>query len=331
MTEVGLDPYAPDSCGLTPVHDALLYRNFTAHVLSGAYDLYRIARGPICPRAWWRPITEMEGAPKILDCLLRRWPRSYLAEFLDVWPPGFLSPLCNVAIHCSVDLARVLVRRGASVDFEGSVYGSPLMTAAKHGRLDIVQFLVGAGARVTYTVDGRGDGPAVIRSALQFADGFPAVRALAAGRALQPASRPSGTAAAAAAAKSGRPRRSSPGAAWPRSHMSSRDPAKSMARPGASPCWTTSCASSAYARALRGCVIMPHRAPWLSHGCAASPVYGHRSSPGCSAHGPEAWTATASVANDVTNAWSTAYGLDSFYLGGLASSTWVSRYRVGTP
>jgi len=172
VSEVGLDPYAPNRMGFAPLHLALLRYEFTAHVLSGAYDLARVADVDEVYKGLIAGVVEVEEGDVMLPRLLRRWPRDRVDRFINVWPLRFASPLCNVAVRGCPDCAELLLRYGARVDMVGCDDGSPLMAAAKRGRLSVVRVLVRAGASIAYVDDGDG----TVKNALECAERFPEVK-----------------------------------------------------------------------------------------------------------------------------------------------------------
>jgi ankyrin repeat protein len=72
-------------------------------------------------------------------------------NFVD--PDTGLTPLINAAIHGKEAIVRILIDRGADIEYkEKSKSRNALMFAAKHGNTDVVEHLLYRGATVNARV-----------------------------------------------------------------------------------------------------------------------------------------------------------------------------------
>ncbi|KAI8649318.1 NACHT domain-containing protein [Fusarium sp. Ph1] len=80
----------------------------------------------------------------------RRFGDSALKRWLNLQPNRGWSPLCRAASKGSIKIMENCLDMGADLDFEGCPLGSALMIASACGRLEAVRVLVRRGATVTY-------------------------------------------------------------------------------------------------------------------------------------------------------------------------------------
>ncbi|KAH8680575.1 ankyrin repeat-containing domain protein [Xylariales sp. PMI_506] len=177
----GLDPYLPDNFGYFPLHDACLDSNFTTYIVNSGLDFYRG-----CAQDVFKGLLSMALETRdALRLLVRRIPAELLPALVNVWPPRYVSPLCNAARRGDLRSVEILLAHGADLEFEGCDAGTALMAACMAGHVHIVKYLVRAGAKVCYQRGGVGDSGAgdddgkkeavVFRSALVAARKFSAI------------------------------------------------------------------------------------------------------------------------------------------------------------
>ncbi|TPX15900.1 uncharacterized protein E0L32_000234 [Thyridium curvatum] len=145
----GLDPFLRDKTCYAPLHDAVLNRAYTSYVLSGAYDLRRLAAEEDLPKGLFA--IAADDNDHILPRLLRRWPREFLGGYVGRVQGRYVSALCNAAARGHERAAAALLDwGGADMELEGAPEGTALMTACVYGRLGVARMLVRRGAAVSY-------------------------------------------------------------------------------------------------------------------------------------------------------------------------------------
>ncbi|KAI1178872.1 hypothetical protein F4777DRAFT_586373 [Nemania sp. FL0916] len=90
---------------------------------------------------------------------------------MNVHPEQGISPLCQAAAVDALEVIDHCLEMGASIDFDGSSYGSALMAACANCRLKAVKHLVRHGASIVY------HGEFGITSAIKAADGHAKITA----------------------------------------------------------------------------------------------------------------------------------------------------------
>ncbi|KAJ3577762.1 hypothetical protein NPX13_g2797 [Xylaria arbuscula] len=87
--------------------------------------------------------------PKLLFQLLQHG-ADLNRRLMNLHPDRGISPLCRAAAVDSLSVIDHCLEMGASIDFDGSSYGSALMAACANCRFEAVQYLVRRGASIVY-------------------------------------------------------------------------------------------------------------------------------------------------------------------------------------
>ncbi|KAH7153507.1 ankyrin repeat-containing domain protein [Dactylonectria macrodidyma] len=83
--------------------------------------------------------------------LFKSLPRPTSRVFIDLETKLGLSPLCEAAHRNLAETVALLLDLNASIELESLPFGTPLMYAAVFGKLDVVKLLVRRGAKLEYT------------------------------------------------------------------------------------------------------------------------------------------------------------------------------------
>lgn len=148
---LGMDPYAtllghPGEQGIAAIllRQDKVPRSF---ILNGNFDFYRLAEQDpplLSDRFFIRCI------PDVLKKVLRRLPKEYLTRALSPNMAPGLSPVCLTIREEKVEMLKILLDFGLSVERECCELGSPLMYAAKIGAFKSFKMLIRYGAQVSY-------------------------------------------------------------------------------------------------------------------------------------------------------------------------------------
>lgn len=151
LLSLGLDPSERGWTGLSTIDCCL-----------GSYDvaLYLLQKGMIQGRHEAIPLNNFRNIGDIgpiLAKLLRVLGKGVVRTLVNTEPASPPSPLCYSAIYGYTDLVEILLDMGSDIEFEGHKTGTALMVASAGGELEIVRVLVRRGARIQYYGSGSRD------------------------------------------------------------------------------------------------------------------------------------------------------------------------------
>ncbi|KAI0533732.1 hypothetical protein GGR58DRAFT_521197 [Xylaria digitata] len=153
---------AADYSGQTLIHSTLSEDKSTSYLLS----LRQIVD---CKPFPWHslcyPLQRLLWINSHWRLFKRRVPFKDFQRMMNLHPAQGISPLCRAAAIDALDIIDRCLEMGASIDFEGSSYGSALMAACTNCRLKAVKHLVRRGASIVY------HGELGLTSAIEMANG----------------------------------------------------------------------------------------------------------------------------------------------------------------
>ncbi|KAI1121257.1 hypothetical protein F5Y10DRAFT_256692 [Nemania abortiva] len=158
----GVDLNLTDHSQKTLIHSALCNEKATSYLLNLPQVL------DCDPFPWHAIGCQIHRIPwidKHWRLFKRRIPATNLRRMMNLHPEQGISPLCQAAAIDALDIIDHCLEMGASIDFDGSSYGSALMAACANCRLKAVKHLVRRGASIVY------HGEFGVTSALEMADG----------------------------------------------------------------------------------------------------------------------------------------------------------------
>lgn len=145
LMQFGLDPFIKGISGVTAIQTVMVYDVFASLLLNSDLRLESCGR---------YPSDSLHGFPCWLDTKFRLYRRKLGTEsfrvFMNHESTVGRSMFCRSAAGGQLNIIENLLSVGAHIDFEGCPSGSALMAACSTNRLDSVQLLVRRGASLVY-------------------------------------------------------------------------------------------------------------------------------------------------------------------------------------
>ncbi|KAJ8129274.1 hypothetical protein O1611_g4358 [Lasiodiplodia mahajangana] len=162
LLQQGVDLNQPNCSQVSFMHRALCCYKSTSYLLNlpQIFDCR--------PFPWHATGCQLDDLSWMNTCwklFKRRIPFVDLQRIMNLHPEQGISPLCQAAAIDELEIVDHCLEMGASIDFDGSSYGSALMAACANRRLKAVKHLVRRGASITYC------GELGVMSAIEMANG----------------------------------------------------------------------------------------------------------------------------------------------------------------